>query len=190
MLFNQFTDMPFIPYKIFNALVDNDNLFKLLYYGDYDALSKPNLTIEQKMDMLWQGQPKMDNFNVFLTAVVPDLEIKAKTILKCYKYSTVPDNPIMATLNYRFDVLYGSTIPLVEYQGMTCNRGDLIEMELMKSLNGKDVAGVGYLQYNRELSRSCNTLIGIGNNYTYTGVSIVMATQMASIDEGDCYERY
>lgn len=185
MLFNQFTGMPYIPYKIFNALLDNDELFKLLYYNTYDALSKANLTTEQKMGLLWQGQSNMEDYNVFLTNIQPNMELKAKTILKCYRHSSDPQDTVVSTLTYRFDILFGTTIPLIEYDGVTCNRGDVIEMELMKSLNGKDVAGVGYLQYNGELSRLCGSTIGLANDYTFTGVSVVMATQLGDIKQGD-----
>lgn len=186
MLFNQFTGMPYIPYKIFNALLDNDELFKLLYYNTYDALSKPNLTTEQKMGLLWRGQSNMQDYNIFLANIQPNIELKAKTILKCYRYSSSPKNPVISTLAYRFDILFGTTIPLVEYNGITCNRGDIIEMELMKSLNGKNnIAGVGGLQYNRDLSMLCGSTIGLANDYTFTGISVVMATQLGDIEQGE-----
>ena len=185
MNFNQFTGLPQIPYKIFNALLDNDDLFKLLYYSTYDALSQPALTIEQKMGMLWQGQSNMENYNIFLTNIKPNMELESKTILKIYRYTTSPTNKDVAKVAYKFDVLYGSTIPLVEYEGITCNRGDVIEMELMKTLNGSDTAGVGYLQYNEEMSRLCGSAVGIGNDYTFTGVSIVMVTVISNTKQGD-----
>ena len=83
MLYNQFETMPQIPYEIINALTDNDNLFKLIYYPTYDALSQPNLTIKQKMDMLWQGQSHIENYNIYLTNIQPDMEMDSKVILKC-----------------------------------------------------------------------------------------------------------
>ena len=110
------------------------------------------------------------------------MEMDSKVILKCYRYHTNPISPVISTVAYKFDVMYGTTIPLIEYNGTTCNRGDLIEMELMKSLNGKDVAGVGFLQYNHKLSTLCSSTVGIGNNYTFTGTSIVMATQIGDVD--------
>lgn len=183
MKYNTFTGMPLIPYRIIRALIDNENFWKLLYYPTYDALSKENLTTKQKMSLIWQGQEHMEDYYIFLTNIQPDMELKARTLLKCYRYVTQPVNPVISTVVYRFDFLFGSTIPLVEYEGITCNRGDLLEMEMMKSLNGKDVAGVGYLQYNRQLSRYCSSEVGIGNNYTYTGLSVVMATEFT--DSGD-----
>jgi hypothetical protein len=181
---NQFTTMPSIPYKLISALLTNDDLFNLIYYNTKDALSQPHLSMDEKLNTIWQGQSDMENYNIFMTNIDPNMQLDSKTLIKVYKYTTYPNNLIMATLCYRFDVLFGTKIPLVDYEGITCNRGDVIEYEILKTLNGKDVAGVGYLQYNHELSRSCSTLIGIGNNYTYTGMSIVMATQVGDVNGG------
>ena len=61
-----------------------------------------------------------------------------------------------------------------------------MEMEIMKSLNGEDVAGVGYLQYNDELTSLCGSQVGIGNNYTFTGLSIIFGTFILDTENGGC----
>lgn len=184
---NVFTTMPLIPYRIIMALMENDNFCKLMYYNTINALDKPALTIEQKQKLIWDGiEDHMENSNIFITNVQPNEEFENRTILKCYKYETMPNDLILSTLNYKFDVLFGSKIPIVNYQGIPCNRGDLIEMEIMRSLNGQDVAGVGFLQFNQDLSALCNSRVGIGNNYTFTGLTIIMATQLADIRTGVC----
>lgn len=152
-----------------------------------DALDKPNLTIEQKRALIWDGNiDRTDKFNIFLTNVQPNEEIDNRTVLKVYRYQTAPTNNVRAVLAYRFDLLFGSKIPLVKLNGITCNRGDVIEMEIMKTLNGEDVAGVGFLQYDERLSALCSSRVGIGNNYTFTGLTIVMATQVVDVDNGVC----
>ena len=183
---NKFSSMPYIPFKIVMALLENDNFCKLIYYNTYDALDQPNLTMTQKKALIWEGQDNMHDYNIFLTNVQPNEETDSKTIMKVYKYVNDPINRSVATVAYEFDILFGSKIPLVRYNGITCNRGDLIEMEIMKTLNGEDVAGVGYLQFNSELTSLCRSRVGIGNNYTFTGLSIIMATQIMDIEEGGC----
>ena len=185
--FNKFTSLPYIPFRIIMALLENDDFCKLMYYNTADALSKPNLTIAQKRKLIWDGQDDMDNYNIFMTNVQPKEETINRTILKVYRYNSEPYTQVGAIVTYRFDLLYGSKIPLVKYNGITCNRGDVIEMEIMKTLNGTDVAGVGFLQYNRELTSLCQSQVGIGNNYTFTGLSIVMGTTLIDVDEeGEC----
>lgn len=185
-LSNKFLSMPYIPFKIVMALLENDDFCKLIYYNTIDALDQPNLTIEQKRNLIWDGQDDMENYNIFLTNVQPNEETYNRTVVKVYRYVTEPINRNVATIAYAFDILFGSKIPLVRYNGITCNRGDVIEMEIMRTLNGEDVAGVGYLQYNNELTTLCRSRTGVGNNYTFTGLSIIMATQVADTEVGGC----
>ena len=45
--------LPYIPYKILTYLaLEDEILWKLLAYNDYDALSKPNLTFQEKMALI------------------------------------------------------------------------------------------------------------------------------------------
>lgn len=188
MLYNQFTTMPYTPYKIILKLLLNENLCKLLKYNTYDCLSMPNLSYDEKIAMIWKSPQfdHMENYNIFMTNTMANMMTEAMDILQIYRYDTKPINPVIATIVYRFDFMFGSKTATVEYNGMPCNRGDVFEMELMKSLNGQDVAGVGFLQYNDRLSRLCGSQVGVGNNSTFTGVSIVFATQNGDIDEGGC----
>ena len=182
--FNKFTSLPFIPYRIVVELTKNDNFFNLLKYNTYEALGATRLTEDEKLAMICKDFDDMQNYNIFLTNVEPNELVNSKTILKLYRYDTLPDNPMLSTVCYRFDILYGTKNALVDYQGVPCPRVDVMEMELMKTLNGADVAGVGTLQFNHDLSRLCRSTLNIGNNYTFTGTSIVMATQLADV-QGD-----
>lgn len=182
--YNKFNSIPYTPYKIALALVENDNLCKLLYYNTYDALNQPNLTYDQKVGMIWNNNDQMQDYHIYLTNTNANIMTNANTLLQCYRYNTKPINTVVATLCYRFDFLFGSKTAMVEYNGYPCNRGDVFEMELMNTLNGEDVAGVGFLQYNRGLSALCGSDVGIGNNETFTGVTVVMATQNGDIEEG------
>ena len=183
---NKFLSLPYIPFKIIMALLENDNFCKLIYYNTVDALERPNLTTEQKRDLIWDGQDNMDDYHIFMTNVQPNEETINRTILKIYRYNSDPIDRVHAVVSYAFDVLYGSKMPLVRCNGITCNRGDVIEMEIMKTLNGEDVAGVGFLQYDDDLTALCRSQVGIGNNYTFTGLSIIMATQVMDIEDGGC----
>lgn len=183
---NKFLSMPYIPFKIIMALLENDNFCKLIYYSTVDALERPNLTMEQKRRLIWDGQDNMDDYHIFMTNVQPNEETINRTILKVYRYNSDPVDRVHSIVSYAFDVLYGSKMPLVRCNGITCNRGDVIEMEIMKTLNGEDVAGVGFLQYDDDLTALCRSQVGIGNNYTFTGLSIIMATQVVDIEDGGC----
>ncbi|MDD4804715.1 MAG: hypothetical protein PHN69_06150 [Candidatus Pacebacteria bacterium] len=193
-IYNKFTSLPFNLYRIIIKLIQNDIFCKLLYYNTYDCLSKPNLTYDEKIGMIWKSldgksmDNRMDEYNIFLTNTVSNEMTDSKIMLQCYHYADRPINHILTTIYYKFDFLYGSTTAVVEYEGYSCNRGDVFETELMKSLNGEDVAGVGLLQYNRGLDFGsvCGTDVGLGNNSTFTGISIILGTRIGDIDNVNC----
>ena len=135
--------------------------------------------------MIWNGQDRTDDYTIFLTNIQPNLETISRPVLKIYRYDTLPKTYTTAVISYEFDILFGTKIPMVDYNGVPCNRGDLIEMELMKSLNGQDVAGVGYLQYNHQLSTLDRSRVGIGNNSTFTGYYFIMSTIYTDVGRVD-----
>lgn len=190
-LFNNFSNLPFIPYNIISHLatdVNAENFWKLIYYNEYNCLSMPALTLSQKINLIWNGYDgkKQEDCNIFLTFQVEDMQTDARTFMKLYKINMNPDNRIMSTLAYAFDIQFGGKIAIVEYNGVPCNRADMVEMELLKSLNGTDVNGAGLLEYNRGLSTLCASRFNLGNNTNYTGVSVVMAVQLANVSNASC----
>ena len=87
-LFNTFDSMPFIPYNIVAHLANDpvaDDLFKLLKYNTYDAISQPSLSLKEKMSMIYKNQPQQNDYNIFLNRLVEDEETAERTILKVYK---------------------------------------------------------------------------------------------------------
>lgn len=187
--YNNFRDVPKFPYQIFLYLMNNDNLFKLLKYDTADALSKPNLTIDEKRELLYVDNPNKDEtqFNIFLKPLVSDELTKQCTQLRFYKTNISPTNNIMSTLLFRFDIIIGSKMGLIyDEDDIPCSRIDRIESEILSTLNGSDI-GIGRFQFNRELSRSCSANLGISNSKTFYGSSIVMACIQSSIDESGCY---
>ena len=184
--FNQFSSLPSIPYLIIEKLMENENIWKILKYPTYDCLSENNLTLDEKSNMIWKNKEKQTDYNVFLTPLVEDMIYDSTTILKCYRYYNVPTNHLNAVVTYEMDILYGGKISLIEYNGIPCNRSDVMEMEIMKTLNGADVGGIGYFQFNRELSSFCQSRMVLGNDKTFTGTSIIMGTNLSNINGGNC----
>lgn len=185
--FNSFSQMSYIPYRIIEHLViKNENIWKLLKYGDYECLLKPNLTTDEKLELIWRGQSNTEDYHVFFTRLIEDAEPNSTTILKIYKYMTQPRNHIVSTISYEFDILYGGKLSIVDYNGIPCNRGEVFETELLKTLNGAEVNGVGVLQFNSQLTSVSKSAMNLGNNKTYTGSSVVMAVQLGSVSSNGC----
>jgi len=185
MSFNNFAKMSEIPYRIVESLSQkgSENLFKLLYYNDYNALDNPNLTFKQKMDMIWKYEATDSKFNIFLKPLVVDEIIAQTTQMRINKLTIRPENHLQAVITYEFAFITGQNIAIVEKDGIPCPRIDLLEEELLKSLNGLDIGGIGYFQFSDDLSRLCQETQAINNGESFFGNTIVLALRYMSISE-------
>lgn len=189
MMFNQLTTMPYIPYEIISNLAKSEkaeDLWKLLKYNTYDALSKPNLSLSEKMDLLCKNNADQNEYSVFLTRLIENEQIEERTILKIYKVNTVPIDAYKSTCLYAFDILTGAKATSVEYNGYPCSRLDVAEAIIIQALNGVDVNGVGFMQFNRDLHRSCGSTFGYGNNTNYVGTQLIMGVNVSGFDDTEC----
>lgn len=181
--------MPYIPYRIVAHLAQDDkakDLWKLLKYNTEDALSKPDLTLDEKLALVCKNNSEQNKYSFFLTRLIEDEQIEERSIVKLYKINTLPEDNIKAICVYSFDILSGAKSTIVDYDGYPCSRLDVMEAILVQSLNGADVGGVGVLQYSRELARACGAAYGIGNNTNYQGNSVVMAVRVSGLDDRQC----
>lgn len=187
-MFNSLSALPESLYHILEYLVvNNENIWKMLKYNSYDALSMPNLTNEEKMEFLWKTG-KQDDYSVFFTNLIEDEICESKCILKIYTYYIHANpNAYLSTPTYAFDFLYGGKMSLVDKDGIPVSRGDLFIKEILSTLNGAEIGGVGKLQFNDDLSRYDAARTVIGNSKTFTGVVIYMSTLMGDAGgNSDC----
>lgn len=185
-MYNSLAALPKAPYNILTHLaLNNENIWKMIKYNSYDALSKPNLTLEEKMKYVWKSG-KQEDYSVFFTALIEDAICESKCVFKIYQYY-VHANPslYMSTPVYAFDFLYGGNMSLVEYEGVPVSRGDLFIHELLSTLNGVSIGGVGKLTLSDDLSRYSAMRSVIGNSKTFTGVTVYLATLMGDVGIGD-----
>ena len=179
-MYNSMKELPNIPYKILSYLATEDEIiWKLLKYNDYDALSKPNLSFEEKMDLIWKNG-KQENYSIFLTNLVEDAIAESKCLLKFYDYYIHAKELYYGTVVYAFDFLYGGQMTLVDYNGIPVSRGDLFIHRILEVLNGAKVGGVGKLMFLDDSSRYDLARSVIGNAKTFTGIQLFL-----SVDVGD-----
>lgn len=168
--------LPYIPYNILTYLATQDEIvWQLLKYNGYDALSKPELTYGEKLELIWKTGTQ-DKYSVFLTPLVEDVIAESRCILKVYEYYIHAKDLYVATPVYAFDFLYGGQMSLVEYNGVPVSRGDLFIHRVMAVLNGAYVAGIGKLTFHDDMSRYDLARSTIGNSKTFTGVQLYMST--------------
>lgn len=187
-MYNNFLSMPYIPYRIIEYLAyNNENIWKILKYNTYDCLSEENLTFEEKMSLIWSHQADQENYRIFFTALVENMIPLSDTIIKIYKDITIPRSRVNAIAGYEFDILYGGKISLIEYNGVPCNRGDVCEAEILSTLNGVEIGGVGRLEFNTEKISASRSALNIGDNKSFTGTSLLLAVDISDIgDDESC----
>ena len=176
MVFNKYTSLPSVPYKIISYLAqNNEKIFKALYYQGSDALEQPDLTLEQKLDMIYVNEGKEVDKNIFLKPLIGEEMIDSVTQLRLYKYSISPTDNMTSVINYRFDIITGSKISLIYNDGIPCSRLDLIESELLNTLNGVDLFGTGKFQFNKNLSHDDKQILTLSNSKNFFGSILIMS---------------
>lgn len=192
MAFNDFSEMPYIPYKMLEALLTEESqvaqdFWKLLKYADVDALDKDSLTYDEKVELIWRGESLEQNFNVFLKPLIGSSldTAEAQTQLRIFRFTSMPTNQFEAILTIEADFITNEKTALVYQNGMLCERTDLMESMFLNIFNGRDIGvGSGFVTFNREFSRSCNSQLNIGNSKSFYGRSLVLAINFASGESG------
>ena len=192
MAFNDFSEMPYIPYKMLEALLTEESqvaqdFWKLLKYADVDALDKDSLTYDEKVELIWRGESLEQNFNVFLKPLIGSSldTAEAQTQLRIFRFTSMPTNQFEAILTIEADFITNEKTALVYQNGMLCERTDLMEAMFLNIFNGRDIGvGSGFVTFNREFSRSCNSQLNIGNSKSFYGRSLVLAINFVSGESG------
>lgn len=186
-MYNSMSRLPQIPYNILTYLAQEEQiLWKLLAYNGYDALSQPDLTPSQKLDLLWKNGDPQESYNVFFTNLVEDAIPESKCILKIYNYYIHANQLYTGTVVYAFDFLFGGKMSLVDYNGVPVSRADLFVNRILTLLNGVQVNGVGKMAFIDDMSRYDLGRSVIGNSKTFTGYQLFLSVNVgdAGEDEG------
>ena len=193
MAFNNFYEMPDFPYRIIEVLLkdnsqETEDFWKLLKYADQDALSKPNLTLKERKALVWTGDSIEQKYNVFLKPLIGSSldTAEAQTQLRLYRYNTMPTNQYEAIICFEADFITNEKTSLVRRNKILCERTDLMESLFLSIMNGRDIKiGSGVFQFNRELSRRCNSQLNIGNSKTFYGRSLILGLLFVNGSTGD-----
>lgn len=192
MAYNSYKEMPQLPYKVIAALLTEESqiaedFWKLLKYTDVNALEKDNLTYDEKVALIWTGDSVEQKYNVFLKPLIGSSmdDAEAQTQLRIFRYTTMPANRFEAIITIEADFITNEKTALVYQDGLLCERTDLMEAMFLDIMNGRDIEiGSGMLTFDRELSRSCNSQLNIGNSKSFYGRSLILALQFISGESG------
>ena len=187
MAFNKFTTLPSVAYKILSYLAENnERIFKALYYQGSDALDQPDLTLEQKLDMIYVDEGKEIDKHLFLKPLIGEEMIDSVTQLRLYKYGISPTDAMTSVITYSFDIITGSKVSLIYDNNIPISRLDFIETELLNTLNGIDLFGTGKFQFNRDLSTQDKQILTLSNSKNFFGSILLMSVRWINVQGEDC----
>jgi len=184
VMYNTLEQLPYLAYRITNYLFANEVIWKILKYDDYDCLDKPNLTEDEKASLIWT-KGDQSKCSVFLTPMEVDIIDNSKTVFKLYDYQIVPESHLTSIVCMRFEILCMGKSTMLDYNGYPCSRLSVMKAELVKSLNGSDIGGVGMLEFNNMLSRWCGATQSLGNNKNVVGDTLTFALRTSTLRENE-----
>lgn len=185
MSYNTFKDMSTVPNTIVTEyLFDNDDIWKLIYYTLDEnknpivkPLEMPNLTSKQKRDLIYQGVDDINKFRVFFTMFPQNEEINDQIQqVRIYRSRILPTNPFRSSVAWKIDLPCHFGVQTIIVDNIVRNRSDVLQEKILETLNGKEVGGVGTLQFSYDMdTRISDRSDFVKFNVQFSGHSFTMS---------------
>lgn len=187
--FNNYGQVAEVPFRVFEYLMNNksddaENLWKALRYDDINPLKHQNLTLKEKRSLIWNGSPEEDyKFRVFnKPLMVDDLGDNTKTTpspiqFRMFRYGLIPSTQLSGIVLFEIDTYSGDKVAYMrDENGVPVERTDYLESKILTLLNGVDIGfGYDFLQFNKEVSRTSQSLPSINNGKLFYGRVMILA---------------
>lgn len=169
---NQLTQIDDISYSIIEHLMlNNENIWKILKYNTTDALTKPNLTLDEKTALIYSGGEFADNYKVFRQSFTDDAMEYRNSRLHVFLGYVQPIKAVYGMVDVCFEIMtHNKDIPLDNYK----NRNEVMAQEIVNTLNDAYVGGVGNLFFNYNVNYRNMLQLKFFNKY-YQGYTLVMS---------------
>lgn len=203
--FNRFPNLDSLEWNIIMHLVNSDSIYasklwKILKYDTEDCLLKPEVSRKDRLNLIYTNNGEASIKRVFMTPYIDDAWVEQSSHLHIYVGTIVPENNILSKVNIIVETIvhnkisnivgdatgdYLATVNPTELDEeenpkiLFKNRETVMLKSILAELNGKDVNGVGTLQFNNTLSPYSNSRQYLWNNKTFYGHQTVLATMMS-----------
>ena len=148
--YNKYESLPLMAYNCVSYLLENNELiWRLLKYTDRDAwkldTDHPNLTKQEKGELIYSGEANDADFRVFIDPGPPDTAVTQEVaILRISPLTVTPSNYVVGKVTIALEVWVHFKInTLSNYQSRT----DTIIQQLLEEFNGQEVGGIGKLSF-------------------------------------------
>lgn len=202
--YNRFTNLDSIEERIINYLIKSDSIYanriwKILKYSTIDALLKEDLTQSEKAILVDDDGEFQTKKRVFRYPFLEDAFTEQCSLMRIYIDSIVPINHLTSIVNVGIDLITHNKINNLyndasdeienpenynptENEIVIKSRKTAFLKNILAELNGANIAGVGQLQFNRELSFFSQAKLGLFNNRDYTGYKVIFACMQSGVD--------
>ncbi len=144
--YNEFRQFSKLSYNCIKYLMDNNELvWKLLKYSTPDAWDKPDLTKEEKSQLIYAGQQDSSKYHVFMDGKQPDVLVEEICLLRIMPYHAIGFNRTLGKIEMSMEVFAHYKI---NHLSNYTTRIDSIAGELLATFNGSDVGGLGLMFFN------------------------------------------
>lgn len=215
--FNRYQNLDQIEGLIVNHLVNSttkhaNNLWKILRYNDMYALSKPNLTVEERLALISNDNGDQTSKRVFFAPFTDDAWTEQCSSIYVYVERIFPRSHLESVVYVTVETVVHSKISAIAGDGDPENnssanpndsdkKGDIVvsfknrATVLLKSilaeLNGLYINGVGYLQMNNIEDMHGQVKMPLFNNRSFYGHAssfvVLMANVSGPLDETEPY---
>lgn len=164
-----------ISYNCVKYLLNNNELvWKLLKYNGPDAWNKPDLTHEEKAELIYAGQQDSSKFKVFLDSKQPDVLMDETTLLRIMPYFAIGYNRTLSMMEVSMEVYSHYKI---NHLSNYTTRVDTIAGELLTLFNGSNMGTLGYLAIDKMVDQS-SRLFSVGQ-IPFGGKQVLFSTYTA-----------
>ena len=176
-IYNKYEDLPMLSYNCIQYLMNNNDLvWKLLKYADENAWKNdsvhPNLTLEQKGELINNGSPDPDHekFRVFMDVGQDDAWTNEACILRVTPIELIPKNHIYGVVVMGFEIY--SHYKINQLSNYTTRLNTIVQ-QIIEVFNGQEVGGLGRLFFDATASSRCR--MSISGQIPFKGNAVVMA---------------
>lgn len=171
--YNEFLALPDLSYNAAAYLIEHDEIsWRLLKYTDPDCLDAnkhPDLTLQEKADLIYTGRDNITDCRVFLDVGMDDAWTQETSILRVSPIIATPDTYVYGRVAMAFEVY---THYKVNHLSNYTTRTVSLVQRLISVFNGAEITGLGRLFFDKRSSALCR-VASIGR-IPYKGMGLVM----------------
>ena len=173
-------------------------IWKILYYNDLDALSKPLPKYSEVTKLIYNGRGTQQGKRIFRSPRLEDSFVEECSMIKVYIDSIIPIDRIKSIVNVGVDVVVNTNIINLEIpeneagiideidgeylKVQTTSRVTALTKAILSLLNGADIQGVGRMIFSREQSIYNQSQYGLWNNRNFEGIKSVIGVTISGVN--------